>query len=87
MSPGVLPGVNGTVLLQLRVFVIANEVLPISLPSPLLAETSLNSRTMDMGKLTAAGMEPELPLLTVVLPAPVLSVVVACPPVCWTSRR
>lgn len=40
-----------------------------------------------MGKLTAAGMEPELPLLTVVLPAPVLSVVVACPPVCWASRR
>ncbi len=40
-----------------------------------------------MGKLTAAQMEPELLLLTVALPAPVLTVVFACLPILWTSRR
>jgi hypothetical protein len=86
VSPAVLPGGIGTVLPQLRIFVIANEV-PRSLPSPLSAETSLNLGTMDMGKLTPAEMEPELLLLTVALPAPVLTVVFACLPVLWASSR
>ena len=40
-----------------------------------------------MGKLTVAEMEPELLLLTVALPAPVLTVVFACLPVLWASSR
>jgi hypothetical protein len=42
---------------------------------------------MDVRRLTVAGVEPELPLLTVALPAPVLSVVVVGLPDLWASRR
>jgi hypothetical protein len=38
-------------------------------------------------KLTAVGVGSDSPLLTVALPASVLSVVVVCLPVLWASHR
>ena len=87
MSLAILPCATGTFLPQLRVSVIANGDLSISALTSLVAETSLNLRGMNMSRLSAAGVESELAVLVVALPAPVLSMLVACLLILWTSPR
>ena len=83
----ILPCATGTFLPLLRVSVIANGDLSISALASLVAETSLNLRGMNMSRLSAAGVETELAVLVVALPAPVLSMLVACLLILWTSPR
>ena len=85
----ILPCFTGAVLPWLRVLAMAAGALPFFVVAALGTETGLHLRIMDVSsKLTVAGIEPELPLLRVALPAPVLTAAVfACLPVLWTSGR
>ncbi len=80
---------TGAALLWLRVLAMAAGALPFFVIAALVTNTGLHLGVMDdSSRLTAASVEPELPLLTAALPAPVLpATVFACLPVLWTSGR
>ncbi len=84
-----LPCATGAVLPWLRVLAMAAGALPFFVVAALVANTGLHLGAMnDSSRLNAASMRPELPLLTVALPAPVLTAAVfACLPVLWASGR